>query len=62
MCLEWEFLYYMRSHVARATCESDEIKTEMTFYSCIYDLSITHVSSLKPANTITGFVAGDNDN
>ena len=60
MFLEWEVLYYMRSRVARAARESYEIWTEKTSYPCIYDLSITQVHSFKPANTITGFVAGDN--
>ena len=53
-------MYYMRSCVARAARESDEIWTEMTSFSCIYDLTITHVHSRKSANIITGFVAVDN--
>ena len=51
----------MRSRVARAARENHEIWTEMTSYSCIYDLSITYVHSLKPAIIITGFAAGDDN-
>ena len=52
----------MRSRVARAARESDEILTEMTFFSYIIIRLVYYpVLSLKPANIITDFVAGDNE-